>query len=106
MRVAITSMGVVSAHGAGVAALETALREGKSGVRPVTQFDTTGLCSNVAAEAPVQTSGDRARGLLELAATEALTGRDLLPSLRRGVIVATTKGQLPAVLSGERDDPF
>ncbi len=106
MRVAITSMGVVSAHGAGVGVLETALREAKTGVRPITRFDTAGLCSNVGAEAPVETQGDRARGLLELASAEALSGRDLAPSSRRAVIVATAKGALPDVLGGKRDDPF
>ena len=56
MRVAITSAGVVCAHGAGVRSLEDALREGRTRRAPVTRFDTSGLCSNVAAEAPVSTA--------------------------------------------------
>lgn len=86
--------------------LEAALREAKTAVRPVTRFDTTGLCSNVAAEAPVQTGEDRAWGLLEQAANEALSGHELDPSVRRGVMLGTTKGRLQDVLRGKTDDPF
>lgn len=94
---AITSAGVVSAHGAGVGALEAALREGRTGVRRLTRFDTTGLCSNVAAQAPVGTASE----LLALAADEALAGRDLQPTPRRGLLLASTKGDLT-----HYEDPF
>jgi 3-oxoacyl-[acyl-carrier-protein] synthase II len=90
MKVAITSAGVVSAHGAGTRALEEALREGRTGVRAVTKFDAAGLCSNVAAEAPFSTAAD----LLRVAADEALAGRDVKPSMKRGLLLATTKGDL------------
>lgn len=106
MRVAITSAGAVTAHGAGVPALEAALREARTAVRPVSRFDTTGLCSSVAAESPVETTGDRAAALLDLAANEALAGMPLQPSARRGVMIGTTKGQLQDVLGGQTDDPF
>lgn len=106
MRVAITRAGAVTAHGAGVPALEAALREARTAVRPLTGFDPAGLCSTIAAEAPVQTRGDRAEGLLNLAADEALNGLTLTPSRRRAVMLGTTKGKLPDVLSGKTDDPF
>jgi 3-oxoacyl-(acyl-carrier-protein) synthase len=106
MRVAITRAGAVTAHGAGVSALEAALRDARSAVRPLTRFDPSGLCSSIAAEAPVETSGDRAQALLALAADEALAGRTLEPSRRRGLMIGTTKGRLEDVLSGRTDDPF
>jgi len=106
MRVVISSAGAVTAHGAGVPALEAALRDAKTAVRPLTRFDATGLCSSVAAESPVQTGPDRVWGLLELAADEALAGLPSSPSPRRGVMLGTTKGELQDVLEGRTDDPF
>ncbi|MBL8952753.1 MAG: hypothetical protein JNK82_18375 [Myxococcaceae bacterium] len=106
MRVVISQAGAVTAHGAGVPALEAALRDAKTAVRPVTRFDPRGLCSSVAAESPVETGPDRVWGLLELAAAEALAGHSAAPSARRGVMVGTTKGALADVLAGKTDDPF
>jgi 3-oxoacyl-[acyl-carrier-protein] synthase II len=106
MRVAITRAGAVTAHGVGVPALEAAVRDAKTAVRPLTRFDATGLCSSIAAEAPVELTGDRTQGLLSLAADEALTGLTFEPSRRRGVMIGTTKGRLSDVLSGKTDDPF
>jgi 3-oxoacyl-[acyl-carrier-protein] synthase II len=104
MRVVISAAGVVSAHGAGLSALERALREGQSAVRKVTRFDTTGLCSDVAAEVPIDTRGDRCAALLDIAADEALPTKR--KPARRAVLLATTKGSLEEVLAGRTDDPF
>ncbi len=51
-RVAVTGLGAVTALGAGVNALSDGLRQGRSGVRPVTLFDTEGFRTNLAAQAP------------------------------------------------------
>jgi len=104
MRAAITAWGAVTTFGAGVSALEAALREGRSGVRKATRVPTQGLCSELAAEAPVETTGDRALGLLELALTEAQVRWPGEPVRARGALMGTTKGMLPNVLArGEHD---
>ena len=106
MSVAITAYGIVSAHGQGLEVLAEALRAGKTAVRAVTGFSTEGLCSSLAAQAPVETSGDRALGLLKLAAEQALGWREWAPSKRRAVLLGSTKGSLPRVLEGGENDPF
>lgn len=106
MTVAITSYGIVSAHGQGLQPLAEALRAGKTAVGPLTAFVAEGLCSNLAAQAPVETTGDRAFGLLKLAAEEALGWRDWAPSKRRAVLIGSTKGSLPRVLEQGQSDPF
>ncbi len=106
MAIAITGYGIVSAHGQGLQSLAEALRSGKTGVRPVTEFSTEGLCSNLAAQVPLATQGDRALGLLKLAAEEALGWRDWAPSNRRAVLLGSTKGSLPRVLLQGESDPF
>lgn len=104
MPASIVAMGAVTAHGVGVRALEDALREGKSGVKPVEAFSTFGLCTTLAAWAPVKTGDDRALELMNLACDEALAGRSTVPSGRRAAILASTKGSLNRVLSGELAD--
>ena len=102
---AITAVGTVTGHGLGRERLFEALLEGRSAIGPLTRFSAVGLCSNLAAEAPedeeleraASTLGtvrprDRASRLLLAAAAEALAGRELTPSPRRGVVVGTTKG--------------
>lgn len=42
-RVVITGLGPVSSVGVGVAAFAAAIREGRSGISPITSFDTTGF---------------------------------------------------------------
>ena len=106
MPVAITAYGIVSAHGQGLEPLAQALRAGKTGVRALTAFSADGLCSNLAAQAPVETTGDRAFGLLKLAAEEALGWREWAPSKRRAVFLGSTKGSLPRVLEKGESDPF
>jgi 3-oxoacyl-[acyl-carrier-protein] synthase II len=49
-RVAITGAGVVTPVGFGYDAFRDALREGRSGVGPITSFDCTGLDTRIAAE--------------------------------------------------------
>lgn len=49
MRVAVTGIGLVTALGAGVETNWAALRAGRSGVRRITRFDTTGMRTTIAA---------------------------------------------------------
>lgn len=49
-RVVVTGMGVVSPLGCDVTAFGAALREGRSGVGPVTRFDASGFVTRIAAE--------------------------------------------------------
>jgi 3-oxoacyl-[acyl-carrier-protein] synthase II len=51
-RVAVTGIGVVSALGPDAASFEAGLRAGRSGIRPLTLFDTTGFRATLAAQAP------------------------------------------------------
>ncbi|HWR39459.1 MAG TPA: beta-ketoacyl-ACP synthase II [Patescibacteria group bacterium] len=50
-RVVITGVGVVAPNGIGREEFAAALRSGKSGIRPITAFDTTGLNSRIAGQA-------------------------------------------------------
>ncbi|HEX8951196.1 MAG TPA: beta-ketoacyl-[acyl-carrier-protein] synthase family protein, partial [Polyangia bacterium] len=54
-RVAVTGLGVVSALGRDVAAFEAGLRAGRSGIAPLTLFDTAGFRTTLAAQAPEPT---------------------------------------------------
>ena len=49
-RVVITGLGVISSIGAGVDEFCGALREGRSGAKPITAFDTTGFAHSVGCE--------------------------------------------------------
>jgi 3-oxoacyl-[acyl-carrier-protein] synthase II len=113
MSAVITSMGVVTGFGLGLEETVTALLDGRSAIRPVTRFSTTGLCSSLASEAPdddvlvAATSAfsrlpaaDRASRLLLAALADALRGRRLESTPRRGVVVGTTKGALERAVPG------
>jgi 3-oxoacyl-[acyl-carrier-protein] synthase II len=50
-KVVVTGMGVISPIGNSVEAFNSALKAGKSGVAPITQFDTTGFDVTIAGEA-------------------------------------------------------
>jgi 3-oxoacyl-[acyl-carrier-protein] synthase II len=87
MRIAVTGMGLVTALGWGAEASWAAIRAGRSGVRPIARFDTTGLRTRIAAcvdlpeDAPEQpvTAGQRARRMAEAAIAEALAQAGLEP---------------------------
>lgn len=49
-RVVVTGIGVVSPNGVGAPAFAKACREGRSGIRPLNGFETTGLKSSVAGQ--------------------------------------------------------
>jgi 3-oxoacyl-[acyl-carrier-protein] synthase II len=113
---AITSVGAVTGHGPGVATLVEALLAGRTAVRVSAKFAGKCLCSELAAEGPSDatlleagaplapwSSPDRATRLLLAAAAEALAGRALEPSPRRGVVVGTTKGALELTLQAWKD---
>jgi 3-oxoacyl-[acyl-carrier-protein] synthase II len=51
-RVVITGLGVIASIGTGVAEFAGALREGRSGARPVTTFDTAGFAHAIACGIP------------------------------------------------------
>ncbi len=51
-RIAITGLGAVTAFGPDVASFERGMREGRSGVAKLTQFDTRGFRTNLAAAVP------------------------------------------------------
>jgi 3-oxoacyl-[acyl-carrier-protein] synthase II len=80
MRIAVTGLGLVTALGTGVAANWAAMRAGRSGVRAITRFDTTGMRTTIAAcvdlpedrpGRPLTVSG-RAERLGTMAISEAL----------------------------------
>lgn len=114
--VVVTGVGVVSAVGNDWSSLREALREGRSGVGPVTRFDAGGHACRVAAE--VAPAGLRAPTHLRheaermdrfvtyalSAAGEALAqaglGGDDGPPARGGVFVGVGMGGLPHVESG------
>ncbi len=113
MSAVITSMGVVTGYGLGLERAVNALLDGRSAIRTVTRFPTAGLCSSLASEAPEDdaldsaTSAysrfptpDRASRLLLAALADALQGRALEASRRRGVVVGTTKGALERAVPG------
>jgi 3-oxoacyl-[acyl-carrier-protein] synthase II len=51
-RVAVTGLGVVSSIGTGADEFGRGLREGRSGARPISAFDTTGFAHDIACEVP------------------------------------------------------
>lgn len=89
MRVAVTGIGLVTALGFGAAANWAAIQAGRSGVRPITRFDTAGLRTRFAAcvdlpgdrpGAPLSTPA-RCHALAEAVIAEALAqaGLDAAP---------------------------
>jgi 3-oxoacyl-[acyl-carrier-protein] synthase II len=116
MAVVISCIGAVTAFGLGIEPAVAALLGGRTAIRPIRAFSTDGLCSSLGAEAPLDeallaaTAGlrrapapDRASRLLLAALADALGGRELQRSRRRGVLVGTTKGALEeAILNWER----
>lgn len=81
MRIAVTGIGMITALGNGAEANWTAMRAGRSGVRAITRFDTTGMKTRIAAcvdlpgdtaEAPLP-APRRLRLMAEAAIAEALS---------------------------------
>lgn len=102
-RVVVTGMGITSALADGLAAFDEALWEGRCGIRPLLQLDTTpysckigGEISEVPFEREPAAGRDRASTLALRAATEALHQSGLTPdqfaSIKGGVVVGTTCG--------------
>lgn len=112
-RVAITGMGIVTAHGIGKSVNWSRTLAGESGFRPITLFDASGYRTRTAGEVtdlPVaewrrfrSSRLDRASHLLLLAFLEALGDSgwavDRLSSAAPVVVLGTTLGGMP---SGER----
>lgn len=80
MRVAVTGLGMVTALGGNAAESWAAIRAGRSGVRAITRFDTTGMKARIAAcvDYPEDASGtplpapERLRRMADAAIGEAL----------------------------------
>ncbi|WP_433271705.1 beta-ketoacyl-[acyl-carrier-protein] synthase family protein [Actinosynnema sp. CS-041913] len=117
-RVVVTGLGPVSSIGTGVAEFGAALRAGRSGVAPITSFDTTGFPHVVAGEVPDFAPGDHLRVLdaaewgrsslfaasaARLAAEDAKIDPAVLSAARSGSCVGTTSGESRVLqqLSGE-----
>ena len=113
-RVAVTGIGVVSALGADAAAFADGLRAGRSGIAPLTLFDTTGFRARLAAQAPDPTPPLPAAALatasrpdrfglqaaFEAVAHAGLTAQDLA---RAAVVFGTGTGGLTSTELVVRD---
>lgn len=62
-RVVVTGIGIVTAHGVGLAANAAGFRSGARALRPVTVFDTSGLRAHLGGEAPLPDELPAACGL-------------------------------------------
>lgn len=99
IRVAITGIGLISPFGRGCDAALDALRNARSGIRTITNFDSTSLNCRIAGEVPVDL-GDEHRGhdrfsrLALIAADEALSQAGVLgvDPERLGTIIGTGLG--------------
>lgn len=99
IRVAITGIGLISPFGRGCDAALDALRNARSGIRTITNFDSSTLNCRIAGEVPVEL-GDEHRGhdrfsrLALIAADEALSQAGVLgvDPERLGTIIGTGLG--------------
>jgi 3-oxoacyl-[acyl-carrier-protein] synthase II len=98
-RVFVTGLGVISAAGRGVAALQDALREGRSGLRPLSRFVPRDLPALPVGEVPALPGPDDGRPsthrLAMAAAQDAFLDAALaarVPRARIAVVVGTTTG--------------
>jgi 3-oxoacyl-[acyl-carrier-protein] synthase II len=103
-RASVVAFGSVCGLGLGVNALWAGVQEGRTAIRRVTRFPVEGLCSEVAAEVPLQWSDNRASHLLLAAATELQATPWMSPPERRAVVIGTTKGAFEE--PSEREDPL
>jgi 3-oxoacyl-[acyl-carrier-protein] synthase II len=107
-RVVITGIGVVSPIGTGKDVFWTALLAGKSGIRPVTSFDTSAFPVHIGAEVPDFDPKDHLRcqkpdsmgrasqmaiGAARLALADAQVDLDSMTRSRVGVSMGTTSGE-------------
>ncbi|QWF78772.1 beta-ketoacyl-[acyl-carrier-protein] synthase family protein [Amycolatopsis sp. CA-230715] len=107
-RVVITGCGVISSIGTGVAEFSAALRAGRSNVRPITAFDTTGFAHSNGCEVPgfepdrwirnvdITELGRASRfsvAAARLAIEDAGIGEERLRDRRGVVSVGTTDGE-------------
>ncbi|HEY8493809.1 MAG TPA: beta-ketoacyl-ACP synthase II [Myxococcota bacterium] len=112
-RVVVTGMGCVTPLGRDVASTWAAAVAGRSGVRPVTRFDTSDLPTRFAAECEAEIAPhglpakevrrlDRAARLVLLAAEEAIADAGLESGVDRdrvGVVIGTAIGGIGTLLS-------
>jgi 3-oxoacyl-[acyl-carrier-protein] synthase II len=97
-RVAITGAGVITPIGHGYAAFRDALREGRSGIGPITSFDCTGFESRIAAEVR--------DGEIDLGAwVEPPKAAKLMSRAARFAVVAAAMARRQAGLGREDVDP-
>lgn len=100
-RVVITGLGIVTAPGRGIAAVEAALAASQDGLGPLTRFETPRAGALPVAEVHAPLRGGpgrpRLRGLAELALADAVEDAGLRPAdLRRtGLALGTTVGGMP-----------
>src|ERR1041385_6066833 len=97
-RVAITGIGIISPFGRGKAAALDAVRNARSGVKPITSIDASALNCRMAGEVPlgsfVPEKFDRFTNFALVAAAEAVEQSGLVASdpNRFGVIIGTGMG--------------
>jgi len=117
-RVVITGIGVLTALGRGMPAIEEALREGKSGIGTITSFDSSRHKTNIGAEVKNSLIDedfssckrcylDRASRLVLTACQDAFTSASLSPDAARcieaPVILGTTLGGMLSAQEYHRD---
>ncbi len=93
--VAITGMGAVSAIGNSIAETAVSLAEGRSGIGPVTLFDSSPYPSRIAAEVhglPEVAGAGRGTALLFKAMGEALSTSGLSAPVKADLVLGTTLG--------------
>ena len=96
-RVVITGLGPVSSIGIGAPAFGHALKEGRSGISPISSFDTTGFPYHMAGEVP---DFDPKRMLVRLVPGE--WGRTSQFAAAAARLAVEDSGIDPAVLAGDR----
>lgn len=117
-RVAITGIGVISSIGIGKDAFWSALEEGKSGIRPVSLFDTSDCKSHLAGEIPDfkaedflgprgHRTLDRSTKLICSAAKLALDDAKIEPNTAitedAGMVLGSTMGSIWSISEFDKD---
>jgi len=81
-RVVVSAMGVISPVGVGLETFWNSLREGRSGIGPITLFDATGFDTNIAGEVP------------DFQPRKLIKQRKALKVMARDIQLAVAAGQL------------